>query len=259
MRSPTPRTLSTAPQATLSADEAKQTQDCAGRGASSPACAQDAEKVSQDHQQVTQANQQLASAQLNAARDHTQAQAKIQSDDNQIESAQANLASLAATEATSGGSYTWLPTVGEVIKEDQPVYAIDDQPVPLLYGSVAAYRAFYVGMADGADVGQLTHDLMASGFGAGLAPSDHYSAATAAAVERWQRALGLPVTGGILLGQVVFEPGPIRVTSVTPSVGQSVGGGSGSGGGGHGADGDEYHPDGDGGSGGDPGVSGQAG
>ena len=31
---------------------------------------------------------------------------------------------------------------------------------------------------------------------------------------------------------MVFEPGPIRVTSVTPSVGQSVGGGVGGGGGG---------------------------
>ena len=109
--------------------------------------------------------------------------------------------------------------MGDVINEDQPVYAVSGQPVPLLYGSLAAYRAFYVGMADGADVGQLTHDLIALGYGAGLTQSNHYSAATAAAVERWQTALGLPATGEILLGQVVFEPGPIRVTTVTPSVG----------------------------------------
>jgi Putative peptidoglycan binding domain len=103
--------------------------------------------------------------------------------------------------------------------------------VPLLYGSIAAYRAFYVGMSDGADVGELTHDLIAAGYGAGLAQGDHYSSATAAAVERWQRALGLPATGDILLGEVVFEPGPIRVTSVTASVGSSIGGGGGGGGG----------------------------
>jgi hypothetical protein len=48
-------------------------------------------------------------------------------------------------------------------------------------------------------------------------------------VERWQTALGLPATGNILLGQVVFEPGPIRVTTVTPAVGASAGGGGGSG------------------------------
>jgi hypothetical protein len=219
--------------ATLSADKAKEAQACAGRGASSPACSQDAQKVSQDQQQVNQANQQLASAQLNVDRDHTQAQTKIQSDDNQIQQAQANLTNLEATEAASGGTYTWLPKVGGIIKEDQPVYSVSNEPVPLLYGSVAAYRAFYVGMSDGADVGQLTHDLIALGYGSGLAQSNHYSSATATAVQRWQTALGLPATGDIVLGQVVFEPGPIRVTTVTPSVGASAGGGgSGSGGGG---------------------------
>ncbi len=93
-------------------------------------------------------------------------------------------------------------------------------------------------MSDGADVGQLTHDLIALGYGAGLTQSNHYSSPTAAGVRRWQTALGLPATGEVLLGQVVFEPGPIRVTSVTPSVGAPVGGGggggSGSGGGGGG-------------------------
>jgi hypothetical protein len=220
-----------AANATLSADQTKQAQACAGRGASSPACSQDTQKVSQDTQQVNQANQQLASAQLNADRDHTQAQTKIQSDDNQIQSAQANLANLEATEASSGGTYTRLPRAGDLIRQDQPVYSVSNQPVPLLYGSVAAYRAFYVGMSDGADVGQLTHDLIALGYGAGLTQSNHYSSATASAVERWQTTLGLPATGAILLGQVVFEPGPIRVTSVTPSVGASAGGGSGGSGG----------------------------
>ena len=219
--------------ATLSADKTKQAQACAGRGASSPACSQATQKVSQDTaQQVNQANQQLASAQLNAARDHTQAQTKIQSDDNQIQSAQSNLANLQATEARSAGTYTWLPKIGDLIREDQPVYSTSNQPVPLLYGSIAAYRAFYAGMSDGADVGQMTHDLIALGYDAGLTQSNHYSSATAAAVERWQTALGLPATGDILLGQVVFEPGPIRVTSVTPSVGASAGGGSGGSGGG---------------------------
>lgn len=125
-----------------------------------------------------------------------------------------------------GGVYTWLPEPGQVIKQDQPVYSVSDEPVPLLYGSLPAYRAFEAGMPDGADVGQLTHDLIALGYGAGLAQSNHYSPATAAAVERWQGALGLPATGEIPLGAVIFEPGPIRVTSVTPSAGAPVGGGT---------------------------------
>jgi peptidoglycan hydrolase-like protein with peptidoglycan-binding domain len=125
-----------------------------------------------------------------------------------------------------GGVYTWLPEPGAVIKQDQPLYSVGNVPVPLLYGSLPAYRQFDVGMSDGADVGQLTHDLIALGYGDGLTQSDHYSSATAAAVQRWQQALGLQATGEVPLGQVVFEPGPIRVTSVAPSVGTSAGGGT---------------------------------
>jgi peptidoglycan hydrolase-like protein with peptidoglycan-binding domain len=124
-----------------------------------------------------------------------------------------------------GGVYTWLPEPGQIIRQDQPVYSVSNEPVPLLYGSIPAYREFEAGMSDGTDVGQLTHDLIALGYGAGLTQSNHYSSATAAAVERWQSALGLQATGEILLGEVVFEPGPIRVTSVTPSADASVGGG----------------------------------
>ena len=124
-----------------------------------------------------------------------------------------------------GGVYTWLPEPGAVIRQDQPVYSVGDVPVPLLYGSLPAYRQFDAGMSDGADVGQLTRDLIALGYGDGLAQSDHYSSATAAAVQRWQKAVGLQETGEIPLGGAVFEPGPIRVTSVTPTVGTSAGGG----------------------------------
>ncbi len=127
--------------------------------------------------------------------------------------------------ALHGGVYTWLPEPGQVIKQDQPVYSVGDEPVPLLYGSLPAYRAFEAGMSDGADVGQLTRDLIALGYGDGLTQSNYYSSATAAAVERWQKALGLQATGEIPLGEAVFEPGPIRVTSVTPTVGTSAGGG----------------------------------
>jgi peptidoglycan hydrolase-like protein with peptidoglycan-binding domain len=125
-----------------------------------------------------------------------------------------------------GGVYTWLPELGAVIKQDQPLYSVGNVPVPLLYGSLPAYRQFDVGMSDGADVGQLTRDLITLGYGDGLTQSNHYSSATATAVQRWQRALGLQATGQIPVGDVVFEPGPIRVTSVAPSVGTSAGGGT---------------------------------
>jgi hypothetical protein len=124
----------------------------------------------------------------------------------------------------SGSVYTWLPEPGAVISQDQRLYSVGNEPVPLLYGSVPAYRAFGVGMSDGADVGELTRDLIALGYGNGLTQGDRYSSATAAAVGRWQAAVGLSATGEIPLGEVVFEPGPVRVTSVTPSAGAPVGG-----------------------------------
>ena len=216
-----------AAQSSLSADQNTQAQECSGSGASTPACSSDTQKDDQDQSQLTEANQQLASAQDAATRDHDQNQAKVDSDQTQLQGDQATLALAQASAQNPGTTYTALPSVGDVIKEDQSVYSVSNEPVPLLYGSVAAYRAFSVGMSDGTDVGELTADLIVLGYGAGLTQSNHYSSATVSAVERWQNALGLPATGEILLGAVVFEPGPIRVTAVTPSVGSSVGGGGG--------------------------------
>lgn len=131
-----------------------------------------------------------------------------------------------AARSGPGATYTWLPRVGDIIRQDAPVYSLDNQPVPLLYGPIPDYRTFSLGMSDGPDVRQLTRDLITLGFGNGLARSNYFSSATAAAVERWQRALRLPVTGKIPLGEVVFEPGPIRVTSLAVSVGGAAGGGT---------------------------------
>ncbi|HEY1651426.1 MAG TPA: peptidoglycan-binding domain-containing protein [Acidimicrobiales bacterium] len=219
----------TTDQSALTSVQDQQAQDCNGSGASTPACSQDTQQVSQDQTQLTQAGQQLAAAQSAATRDHDQNQAKVASDQTKLAGDQATLALQQADAQNPGTTFTALPNVGEVIRQDQSVYSVSNEPVPLLYGSVAAYRALYVGMSDGADVGELTADLISLGYGAGLTQDNHYSSTTATAVQRWQSALGLPATGEILLGQVVFEPGPIRVTSVTPSVGSSVGGGGGGG------------------------------
>jgi Putative peptidoglycan binding domain len=216
-----------ADQTALAADRVSKGKACAGAGGSSAACSQAGQKVSADQAALTQAQQQLAQAQVAAKTDGDSDQARVAADRTKLAGDQAALAALLPTQTSAGTTYTWLPQPGQVIRQDQRVYAVSDVPVPLLYGSIPAYRAFYAGMPDGGDVGELTRDLIDLGFSGGLTQSDHYSQATAAAVKRWQRKLGLPVTGQILLGQVVFEPGPIRVASVTPSVGSAMGGGGG--------------------------------
>jgi hypothetical protein len=131
-----------------------------------------------------------------------------------------------------GGVYTWLPQLGQVIKQGQPLYSVSSQPVPLLYGTIPAYRTFSVGMSDGPDVGQLTRNLIALGYGAGLTQSNHYSSATAAAVERW------PVSDRpdrVRRGVLRARPDPGRL-------GRAVAWHAGPGRGQHRADGDEPDP-----------------
>jgi hypothetical protein len=216
-----------ADRSALAADRVSKRKACAGTGGSSAACSQAEQKVSQDQAALTQARQQLAQARAAAKTDGDTGQASLAADRTKLAGDRAALAALRPTETSAGTTYTWLPQPGQVIRQDERVYSVSNVPVLLLYGSIPAYRAFYAGMPDGGDVGELTRDLIDLGFRGGLTQSDHYSQATAAAVKRWQRKLGLPVTGQILLGQVVFEPGPIMVASVTPSAGSPAGGGGG--------------------------------
>jgi peptidoglycan hydrolase-like protein with peptidoglycan-binding domain len=118
-------------------------------------------------------------------------------------------------------TFTKLPSVGQVVRRGESLYEIDGQPVVLLYGPVFPARAFVAGMSAGSDVAELNANLEALGYGQGLT-GDTFGAATVAAIREFQSARGLSVTGELLLGSVVFAPGPVRVTSVTPTVGQAV-------------------------------------
>jgi peptidoglycan hydrolase-like protein with peptidoglycan-binding domain len=108
-----------------------------------------------------------------------------------------------------------------VIERGQTLYRVSDQPAVLLYGPVGQWRAFIPGMSRGRDVAQLNANLRALGFGEALA-GNAFSAATEAAIRAFQSAHGLAATGRLLLGAVVFQPGAVRVTTVTPTVGAAV-------------------------------------
>jgi hypothetical protein len=123
-----------------------------------------------------------------------------------------------------GGTLTWLPSAGQVISQGQALYKTGNgSPVVLLYGGVPDWRPLDEGVT-GADVTQLNHDLVALGDAGSAEVSalgwDYFSAQTAAGVARLQAALGISAPSGSLpLGQVVFEPGALRVSQVTGSLG----------------------------------------
>ncbi len=127
---------------------------------------------------------------------------------------------------SGGGLLTWLPGPGDVVRRGRPLFAVDGQPVTLLYGPVPAWRTFAPGMSPGPDVTQLQRNLAALGFRPG--PADgQFGWSTEAAVERWQQARGLTVTGTIPLGEVAFLPGPLRVTTLAQPLGATVTAGAG--------------------------------
>jgi hypothetical protein len=115
------------------------------------------------------------------------------------------------------GVYTMLPSTGRIVRRGQPLFAIDGEPTLLLYGSTPAWHSFQAGISPGVDVAELNANLRALGFGA---PSgDAFTSATSAAILALQQAHDLTQTGTLLLGAVVFEPGALRVTTVTATLG----------------------------------------
>jgi membrane fusion protein, multidrug efflux system len=131
--------------------------------------------------------------------------------------------------AAQRGTLTWIAPVGSTVKRGEPLFKLDERPVVALYGSLPLYRTLAVGM-EGRDVRQLKRNLAALGY-RGFPVDDTYDAATATAVRAWQARLGLPATGTVEPGQVVFTPGPARIAAQTARVGDAAGGGSGEGGG----------------------------
>jgi hypothetical protein len=124
----------------------------------------------------------------------------------------------------TSGTATWLPALGQVVEQGQVIYRVDDTPVVLLYGSTPAYRTLSAGMT-GADVTELDTDLVALGYATTAelpAGMDAFTSATAIALKKLQATLGLSQTGTLTLGQAVFEPVAVRVTTVPAPLGGTL-------------------------------------
>jgi hypothetical protein len=124
----------------------------------------------------------------------------------------------------ASGTYTELPVPGQVISQGQVLYRVNDSPVGLLYGSTPAYRSLSAG-ASGADVAELNADLVALGYATSAqlsTASSFFGSATTTALERLQAHLRVTQNGTLSLGQAVFEPTAVRVTSRSAQLGGST-------------------------------------
>jgi peptidoglycan hydrolase-like protein with peptidoglycan-binding domain len=115
------------------------------------------------------------------------------------------------------GVLTWIPPIGSTVERGQPVLRVDDRPVALLYGALPLFRALKSGVT-GNDVEQLETNLHELGY-TGFTVDQEYTDATAAAVKRWQQALGVLPSGEVDPGAFVVAPGPLRVAEQRLRVG----------------------------------------
>jgi peptidoglycan hydrolase-like protein with peptidoglycan-binding domain len=121
----------------------------------------------------------------------------------------------------SPGIVTALPLAGQTIEAGQPVYESNGRPVILLEGARPLWRDLSSDAEDGQDVFQLEQNLARFGYFDGE-PDTRFDWWTTDAVRRWQRELGLPVTGTLAAADVVVADAPsIRISQVTSELGVS--------------------------------------
>jgi len=126
------------------------------------------------------------------------------------------------------GIVTATAAAGATVGRGGVLFAVANQAVRLLYGAVPAYRDLAIGVPAGPDVRQVEENLVALGMDPGrqIVVDERFTAATAAAIRRWQKSWGWPAarrTGALPLGSVAFAPGALRVGQVQAAVGATVG------------------------------------
>ncbi|MFB6664049.1 peptidoglycan-binding protein [Streptomyces parvus] len=127
-----------------------------------------------------------------------------------------------AVKAAVEGTVTVAAAEGRTVRRGEALYELNDKPVTLLYGPVPAFREMKQGHR-GSDVLQLERNLRDLGYGAGLYVDTEYAEDTESAVKRWQKHLNRETTGRIGRGDVVFQPGEVKVVSADAALADQVG------------------------------------
>ncbi|WP_106396632.1 peptidoglycan-binding protein [Actinocorallia populi] len=124
----------------------------------------------------------------------------------------------------AAGSYTRLPSAGDVIRCGKRLYTVDDDPVALL----CANRPFYRSLSQGDygwDVRQLNNGLLELGYadeGEIDEDANYFGYRTELALEEFQDDVGAEVTGVLEVGDVVALPGPLRVSGTLVKAGTAA-------------------------------------
>ncbi|MFB6561816.1 peptidoglycan-binding protein [Streptomyces sp. NPDC056400] len=120
------------------------------------------------------------------------------------------------------GVLTWIAGEGSALERDGKLYEVNGRPVRLMYGATPMYRPLKAG-DEGEDVQQLKRNLQVLGYGTGLDPEDGtFTAGTATAVKRWQKAHETAETGEVGKEDVAFASGPQRVRAGEAAVGDEL-------------------------------------
>ncbi|WP_342373449.1 peptidoglycan-binding domain-containing protein [Propioniciclava soli] len=130
-------------------------------------------------------------------------------------------------ENAAAGMVTAVDTDGtSPVDQGHTLYRVDLRPIVAARGVVPAFRAIEEGVR-GDDVAQVQTMLGELGFLEGAADG-RVDARTTRAIRAWQRSLGVPVTGAVAPGDVVFLPtlpARVRLDPAVVQVGHRLAGG----------------------------------
>lgn len=104
--------------------------------------------------------------------------------------------------APAGGTLTEIVHDGVALEAGDIVIRVDERPLVVVPGPVPAFRPLELGMT-GRDVAALNAHLASLGYAVD-ADAATFDAGSVAAVRAWQERLGLPPTGSVQLGDVLF-------------------------------------------------------
>lgn len=220
----------TSDQTQLAQDQQKLAADTTcGTAKPDAACTLDQQAVTADQAKLTRDQNQQQQDQVGGRARVDQARSALTQAQDSLaveQSGSPPAGSAGGAGGAGGGSVvTWLPDEGTVIDQGQALYGVAGRPIPLLTGDQPFGRKLEPGVS-GHDVQELEQNLIALGYGGGLTADGSFTGADTAAVDRWQRALGVPVTGTVDDGDAVVLPGSARVEQLKTSLGSSIGPGA---------------------------------